>query len=190
MSAWDNQGLNQCFLNSECVWMANKHRLIWISLLTHSMHSVIPFSLKSTISPGWVAQLVGVSSGNQKVSGSVPGQGTYLGCRYHPPSKCVQSLVQACKEATNWCFSLALMFIYLLSSLSKAMKEKMSSSEDKKKFKYYYIRICIQNSCRTLLKTVDRVIHGVGVADTGQQFNKSFSSSSWALTTFLSLPRR
>ena len=41
-----------------------------------------------------MAQLVGASSCNQKVAGSIPGQNTYLGCGFDPQSGHVQ-------EATN-----------------------------------------------------------------------------------------
>ena len=34
--------------------------------------------------PGHVAQLVGTSSVHQKVAGSIPSQGTHLGCRFNP----------------------------------------------------------------------------------------------------------
>ena len=36
-----------------------------------------------------VAQLVGALSRSRKVAGSIPGQGTYLGCGFHPQSGCV-----------------------------------------------------------------------------------------------------
>ena len=35
-------------------------------------------------SPSQVAQSVGCSPIHQKVPGSIPGQGTYLGCGFHP----------------------------------------------------------------------------------------------------------
>ena len=47
---------------------------------------------------------------HQKVVGSIPGQGTYLGCRLDPQSGCVP-------EETDWCFFLSL-------SLSKTKKPK------------------------------------------------------------------
>ena len=48
-----------------------------------------------------VAQLFGHHPANQKVTGSIPGQGTCRGCRFGPHSGCVQ-------EATDQCFSLSL----------------------------------------------------------------------------------
>ena len=38
---------------------------------------------------------------HQRVAGLIPGQDTYLGCRFNPHSGCIL-------EATNWCFSLSL----------------------------------------------------------------------------------
>ena len=38
------------------------------------------------LSPGQMAQLVGTLSHAPKGAGSIPGQGTYLGCRFHPQS--------------------------------------------------------------------------------------------------------
>ena len=74
-----------------------------------------------------VAQLVGALSCGGKVVGSVPSQGTSLGCKFDSQSGRMQ-------EATSRCFSLMSMF-FLPSSLplplaQKAMKRKMSSSED------------------------------------------------------------
>ena len=39
-------------------------------------------ALRVTSALAGVAQWVGVSSGNQMVVGSIPGQGTYLGCGF------------------------------------------------------------------------------------------------------------
>ena len=47
---------------------------------------------------------------NEKVVGSMPGQGTHLGCRFSPRSGYIQ-------EATDQCFSLMLMFSFLSHSL-------------------------------------------------------------------------
>ena len=41
---------------------------------------------------------------HQKVTGLIPGQGTYVGCRFDAQPVCVQ-------EATKWCFSLTLIFL-------------------------------------------------------------------------------
>ena len=41
--------------------------------------------------PASMTELVGVSSHNQKIVGSIPGQGTYLVGRFHPRSGSVQS---------------------------------------------------------------------------------------------------
>ena len=75
--------------------------------------------LKNKLCPGWVAALVEASSRNQKVAGSMPSQGTYLGCWVDPWSGRVQ-------EATDWCFSLTLT---LPSSLFKK-SINISSDED------------------------------------------------------------
>ena len=42
--------------------------------------------------PGWVAQLVGTSTQKvyQKVAGSIPSQGTYLGCGFDPRLGCLE----------------------------------------------------------------------------------------------------
>ena len=56
------------------------------------------------------SQLAGCHPGNWKVTGSFPSQGTRLGCRFDPWSGHVQ-------KATNQCFSLALMFLFLSFSL-------------------------------------------------------------------------
>ena len=64
-----------------------------------------------------VAQLVGLSSRNQKVAGSIPGQGAYLGSRFNSQTRMRGS---------------QLMFSSLPPSFSKS-KEKMSLGEDKKK---------------------------------------------------------
>ena len=53
-----------------------------------------------------VAQLVEHHLAHQKVVGSIPGQGTYLGCRSYIRLGYMQ-------EATNWYFSLTLMFLFL-----------------------------------------------------------------------------
>ena len=56
----------------------------------------------------------------QNVVGSIPCQGTHLGCRFDPPSRCIQ-------EATGQCFSLTSMFLSLKSinvSLGEDLKKK------------------------------------------------------------------
>ena len=68
-----------------------------------------------------MAQLVGVSSTHQKVVGSIPGQGTCLGCELNTWSGLMQ-------EATNRCCSFSLSFPP--SSLSKI--NNMSLGEDLK----------------------------------------------------------
>ena len=85
--------------------------------------------MKKTHAPALasMAQLVGALSCGGKVVGSVPSQGTSLGCKFDSQSGHMQ-------EATSRCFSLISMF-FLPSSLPlplalKAMKRKMSSSED------------------------------------------------------------
>ena len=71
-----------------------------------------------------VAQLVGASSCNQRAAGSIPCQGTYLGLRFGPNPRCIQSRVQVCmvpglatygRQTTD--ASLASMFLSLPSSL-------------------------------------------------------------------------
>ena len=44
--------------------------------------------------------MVGALSMHQKVAGSIPSWGTYLGCRFKPHLGCVQ-------EATSQCFSVS-----------------------------------------------------------------------------------
>ena len=78
-----------------------------------------------------VAQLVGSSSCDWKVVGLISGQGTYLGCGFHPQSLTPQS--RCIREAADQCFSLELMFLSFSLPLSlKAMKKKMSLGENKK----------------------------------------------------------
>ena len=48
---------------------------------------------------------------HQKVGSLIPGQGTYLGCRFCPLLECIW-------EVANWCFSLTSMFLFLSLSLS------------------------------------------------------------------------
>ena len=60
------------------------------------------------ISPGWVAQLVGVLSHTPKGWGFNSGQDTYLGCGFDPQLGHV-------REATNQCLSLTLMLSTPLS---------------------------------------------------------------------------
>ena len=47
----------------------------------------------------------------QKVGGSIPSRGTYLGCRFDPQSGCVW-------EATNQYFFFTSVFLFLFLSLS------------------------------------------------------------------------
>ena len=53
---------------------------------------------------------------NQRVAGSIPSQGTYLGFRSSPQSGCV-------REATNRCFSLSLSLSPSLLSLLPKINE-------------------------------------------------------------------
>ena len=62
-----------------------------------------------------------------KVVGLIPGQGTYLGCRFDPWPKPVSG-------ATEQCFSLTLMFLSLSFSLPLSLKQiNISSGEDLEK---------------------------------------------------------
>lgn len=76
---------------------------------------------KDKRNPSPVAQLVGASFYTSKVYGSIPSQGTHVGCRFHPRSGCIP-------EATNGYFSLASMLLPPptppppASSLSKKIK--------------------------------------------------------------------
>ena len=58
-----------------------------------------------------VVQLVGASSCNQKVAGSIPSQGTCLGCKFNPQSRYIW-------EATNRCFFFTSMFLSLFPFFS------------------------------------------------------------------------
>ena len=58
-----------------------------------------------------VAQLVGHRPAKQKVTGSVPGQGTCLGYGFCLLSGSVR---EASKQASNPCFSFTSMFLFLL----------------------------------------------------------------------------
>ena len=86
-------------------------------------------SLKETTTEPWLGGSVGwsIAPVHQKVVGSIPGQGTCLGCGDHPQSGHMQ-------RATDRCFSLTSVFFSLppTSSLSKVNKN-ISLSEDLKK---------------------------------------------------------
>ena len=73
-----------------------------------------------------------------KVTGSIPGQGTYLGCKFDPQSGCIW-------EATNRYFSLTLMFLSLSlslpSSFSKINKDISLGKDSKKKNE-----LCLHNA--------------------------------------------
>ena len=56
--------------------------------------------------PGGVAQLVGTPSRTQKIVGSIPGQGAYLGWGFEPQLGYIW-------QTTDRCFSLSLMFLSL-----------------------------------------------------------------------------
>ena len=71
-----------------------------------------------------VAQWVGASSHNQRVSDLIPSQGTYLGCGFDPQSGHVQSLVRACTGG-NPSMLLSCTEVSLSPFLSKS-NEKMS----------------------------------------------------------------
>ena len=57
----------------------------------------------------WLSGLVCSHPANQKIVGSIPSQGMYLGCRFGFQSEHMQ-------EATSQCFSLSLMFLSLSPS--------------------------------------------------------------------------
>ena len=67
--------------------------------------------------PASMTELVGVSSHNQKIVGSIPGQGTYLDCRFDSQSKCFWSPVQACTRG-NQLIHLSHINVSLFSFLS------------------------------------------------------------------------
>ena len=115
--------------------------------------------------PSWVlagvVQLIRVLSWKHKVVSLILSQGTYLGCRFDPPSefRCVLPLAWThmipgpganpslgmYRMEAYWCFSLASMFLSLPSSL-EAMK-KVSSGEDKKlKIKTEFLVVYILGS--------------------------------------------
>ena len=73
-----------------------------------------------------VAQVVGASSHNLLVAGSISGQGTCLGCGFHPQCRHIWEGSQLTLLSHINCFSLS-----LRRSL-KSMKKQMSSGEDKK----------------------------------------------------------
>ena len=104
-----------------------------------------------------------------KVAGSIPVQGTYLGCVFDPLSRHRW-------KAANWCFSLTTMFLSLPLSLSlslKAMGEKMSSGEDKKNFfKKRPSPLHI-----TQIKEEHPWLEGVGAAPAGLPLPQCFCSS-------------
>ena len=79
------------------------------------------------LKPWPVAQLVECSPRNQKVAGSIPGQGPGLGCGLGPQSGHVW-------EATDQCFSLTSMFLSLSFSLPAPLsKNKWNEILKKKK---------------------------------------------------------
>ena len=62
---------------------------------------ILTSKLRTVYGPGQVGQLL---EHHQKVGGSIPGQGIYLGCRFNHQLGITQ-------EATNQCFSLTSMFL-------------------------------------------------------------------------------
>ena len=74
-----------------------------------------------------MAQLGGHCPTEQKVAGSIPGQGACLGCGFSPQSGRTQ-------EASNRCFSLTSIFLSLFYFLpSPLSKNKLIKSLKKKK---------------------------------------------------------
>ena len=71
-----------------------------------------------------MVKLVGASSHNRRVAGSILGQGTYLHCSFHPRSGLIQ-------DATDQCEREKLQYFCLSISHSKSY-EKMSLGENKK----------------------------------------------------------
>ena len=69
-----------------------------------------------------MAQMVGVSSHNQKVAGSIPSQRTCLGCRFDPLSECLW-------EATDQYFSHRCFFLSPFPTLSNENKIKLFKKE-------------------------------------------------------------
>ena len=66
-----------------------------------SILAIVTPIFKKGRSPGWVAQLVGVTPTHQRNCGLILSQGTYLGCGFDCRSGHLQ-------EATNQCLSLSL----------------------------------------------------------------------------------
>ena len=88
-----------------------------VSLLKYS-NTIKMFSLKiAWLALAGVTQLVAVSSCNQRVVDSIPGQGTYQGCEFDPWSGCIW-------EASNLCFSLTPMILSLSLPLFLKTMEK------------------------------------------------------------------
>ena len=81
---------------------------------------------------GSVAQLVEASSRSQKGCRFNSWSGHIIGARIIPSLGACNPLSRHLQKATCWCFSFALMFLSLPSSLSKSNEKKMSSGEDKK----------------------------------------------------------
>ena len=92
-------------------------------------------SIKTRLCLPWLAWLSCLEQRtiNQKVLGSIPGQGTCLGFRFVPWSRPVQ-------EATDWCFSLTWIFLCLSPSFLLSLKSvNMSLGEDF--FKNYKVHL-------------------------------------------------
>ena len=89
-----------------------------------------------------VAQLVGWCPTKWKVASSIPDQGTCLGCRFSPRSMNLQ-------EATDQCFSLTSMFLFLSPSLALSIINKnlkhWVGGEKKKAFLFWIFRLDYHN---------------------------------------------
>ena len=112
-----NKGTSMCPAYF-CHWYKIKPYIYWLN-----GGPLLKFCLKLGHALAGVAQLVGHSPANLNITGLIPGWGTGLGCGNGPQSGRVQ-------EATDWCFSLTSMFLYLyfslLSPLSEINKRKKS----------------------------------------------------------------
>ena len=72
------------------------------SIITYStctQHASNFFQFKMRISLAGVAQWIGCRPANQRVTGLIPSQGTYLGCKPDSPVGGMQ------EATTHWCFS-------------------------------------------------------------------------------------
>ena len=68
---------------------------------------------------------------HEKFASSIPGQGTYLGCKVDPWSRCIQEATDGCLSLTSMCLSVCLS----LSSVNISLGEDWKSKIENRKYR-------------------------------------------------------